>query len=126
MKQIIFSLAIVFVVMVFSSCNKGTLPYTEDGKWVYRGDFDTTARSEAISFVVGDTAYVGFGIDGNFLRYNDLWAFDPVTFNWSQMASCPGVGRSSAVGFSINGEGYISTGYDGYNMLNDTWQFDPL
>ncbi len=126
MKQVHFSLLLIITVAIsLSACNKSTLPYTQDGNWVYRGDFDTTARSESISFVIGDSAYVGMGVDANFIRYNDLWSFDPVTYNWSQLATCPGAARSSAVGFAVNGEGYIATGYDGYNMLGDCWQYDP-
>jgi hypothetical protein len=126
MKKVHLSLLLISTIAItISSCNSGAVPYTQDGNWVYRGDFDAIPRSEAVSFVIGDSAYVGMGVDANFIRYNDMWSFDPVTFNWTQLATCPGVARNSAVGFSVNGEGYITTGYDGYNMLNDTWQFDP-
>ncbi|HLX91871.1 MAG TPA: kelch repeat-containing protein [Puia sp.] len=120
LAMVLFGLSLISI-----GCQQSAIPYTQDGNWVYRGDFDAIPRSEAICFVVGDSAYIGMGVDANFIRYNDLWSFDPVTFNFSQVASCPGVARNSAVGFSINTEGYIATGYDGYNMLNDCWQFNP-
>jgi N-acetylneuraminic acid mutarotase len=126
MKQVHFSLLLISTIaFTLSSCHSNSVPYTQDGNWVYRGDFNAIPRSEAITFVIGDSAYVGMGVDANFLRYNDLWSFDPVTYNWTQLASCPGIGRSSAVAFGVNGMGYITTGYDGYNMLTDTWQFNP-
>src|SRR5579862_5085793 len=127
MKQVHLSFLLIGAIsVVLTSCQSSAVPYTQDGNWVYRGDFDAIPRSEAVSFVINDSAYVGMGVDANFIRYNDLWSFDPVTFNYSQLASCPGVARNSAVGFSVNGEGYVATGYDGYNMLSDCWQFDPV
>ncbi len=33
--------------------------------------------------------------------------------------------RNGAVGFSINGKGYVGLGYDGTNYLNDFWCYDP-
>ncbi len=33
--------------------------------------------------------------------------------------------RNGAVGFSINGKGYVGLGYDGENYLNDFWCYDP-
>lgn len=44
---------------------------------------------------------------------------------WTQRASLPGVARSNAVGFTIGSFGYVSTGFDGTNWLNDLWAFDP-
>ena len=36
-----------------------------------------------------------------------------------------GPARSNAVGFTINGKGYIATGVSGKDKLKDLWQFDP-
>ncbi|MCI5983167.1 MAG: Kelch repeat-containing protein [Marinilabiliaceae bacterium] len=33
--------------------------------------------------------------------------------------------RNGAVGFSINGKGYVGLGYDGTNFLKDFWCYDP-
>src|ERR1700759_3869303 len=107
MKQVHLSLFLISAFAIaLSSCHSNALPYTQDGNWVERGDFDGIPRSEAVSFVIGDSAYIGMGVDANFLRYNDMWSFDPVTFNFFQLATCPGIARNSAVGFSVNGKGY--------------------
>jgi len=46
---------------------------------------------------------------------------------FQQQASLPGNGRSSAVGFAINGKGYVALGRDSLrNPLNDCWAFDPI
>jgi hypothetical protein len=61
-----------------------------------------------------------------------MWSFDPSgDGNWIQLASMPatnrnggGTARSSAVGFAVGNEGYVGTGYDGYNYLSDFWKYD--
>ncbi|MBN2424978.1 MAG: hypothetical protein JXR46_11600 [Calditrichaceae bacterium] len=45
--------------------------------------------------------------------------------NWIEFSDFEGVPRSDAVAFSIGGKGYIGTGYDGSDRLNDFWEFDP-
>lgn len=127
MNSFHFSLLyLAFLTLLLSSCTKSTVNPTQDGNWVYVGDFGGTSRSNATSFVIGDTAYVGTGIDAQHNRYNDLWSFDPNgTTSWFQAASSPMAPRSSAVGFEVAGKGYIGTGYNGYFGLSDFWQYDP-
>ncbi len=46
---------------------------------------------------------------------------------WTQKTSLPAAVREVAVGFSINGKGYVGTGNkDGGNLLWDFWQYDPV
>lgn len=45
--------------------------------------------------------------------------------NWVSESDFEGVPRSDAVGFSIGSKGYVGTGYDGENRLNDFWEYDP-
>lgn len=113
-------------VLILIACN-GTTPTTNEtsGNWVKRSEFDGVARAEAISFVIGDTAYIGTGYDGT-NRLNDFWAYDPIKNFWMQKAQFPGVARNSAVGFSVGTNGYIATGYDGYNRLQDNWEYSQV
>ncbi len=98
-------------------------PSVDSGNWVKRSEFEGNARTEAASFVIGDTAYIGTGYDGS-VRYTDFWAFDPAKNFWIQKAQFPGVARNSAVGFAVGTKGYIATGYDGLNRLGDTWEYN--
>lgn len=120
-----------YVLLVGSSlfllyaCTKSTSSTTDTvGNWVRRSDFDGVARSEAVSFVIGDTAYIGTGYDGS-VRLNDVWKYDVDNNYWIQRAAFPGSARNSAVGFSTTTKGYITTGYDGLNKLKDTYEYDP-
>lgn len=50
---------------------------------------------------------------------------EPDMGDWRRVAFFEGVPRSNAVAFSINAKGYVGTGYDGRNRLNDFWEYDP-
>jgi N-acetylneuraminic acid mutarotase len=102
---------------------------TELGNWVKMSDFGGIPRGGAVSFVIGDKAYVGLGYnsddDSNKGYIKDFWVYNSAKDSWSKVASFPGNGRVNAVGFAVNGKGYIGTGYDGENKLNDFWEYDP-
>ncbi|HEX7692820.1 MAG TPA: kelch repeat-containing protein [Sediminibacterium sp.] len=113
------------IVLVFLSCSKSSSSSSDtSGNWIKRSEFEGNARTEAVSFTIGDTAYIGTGYDGT-SRYTDFWAYDPVKNYWMQRAQFPGKARNSAVGFSVGAKGYIATGYDGVNRLADNWEYDP-
>ncbi len=44
--------------------------------------------------------------------------------NWIELSDFEGVARNDAVGFSIGSKGYVGTGYDGSDRLNDFWEYD--
>lgn len=94
------------------------------GNWVSASYFGGNARSEAVSFTIGDKAYLTTGCT-NRDRFVDLWEYDLDKKYWTKKANFPGVARNSAVAFSIGGKGYVGTGYDGTNYLKDFWEYDP-
>jgi N-acetylneuraminic acid mutarotase len=52
-------------------------------------------------------------------------AVTSTTGDWERKATFSGYDRSSAVAFEINGLGYLGTGFDGSNRLNDFWVYNP-
>jgi N-acetylneuraminic acid mutarotase len=106
------------------SCKKSASTTTIVGNWVNKGEFDGVGRSEAVTFVINDTAYIGTGFDGT-NRLADVWKYDAVKDGWTQVAQFPGIARSSAVAFVASGKGYVGTGFDGVNKLKDMYQYDP-
>ena len=60
-------------VFLLYACTKSGSSTTIIGNWVNRFDFGGNERTEAVSFVVGDTAYVGTG-------YNSSLTTDPLYF----------------------------------------------
>ena len=127
MKRIYFLLISFFILVTLFSCTQNSIPYTQSGNFMAESQLNGPARSEAVSFVINNFAYVGTGWDGLNTRYTDFWKYDPEQNVWTQVASMPDTtARSSAFGMSINGLGYVGTGYNGFNYLNDFWQFDPV
>ncbi len=118
--------SLVMTAMIISqSCTKNTDDDDElIGNWTRASDFDGNARSEAVSFTIGDYAYITTGTTDRD-RFKDLWEFSLEKKYWTQKADLPGVARNSAAGFSIGNKGYLGTGYDGANRLNDFWEYDP-
>jgi N-acetylneuraminic acid mutarotase len=111
--------------MLFAGCGEDVDAELK-GNWIKRSDFEGVPRSNAISFVIGDKAYIGIGYDGDDYL-SDFWAYSPnpqLGF-WIQKTPFPGVARSAAVAFSINGRGYVGTGYDGDENLKDFWEYSP-
>jgi N-acetylneuraminic acid mutarotase len=111
------------------ACNKpGSGSDDISGNWSVAPDFKGDARSEAVAFVINDTAYV---LTGNSDRgsYSDMYAFDVTNGNWIKKPSLPGDPRNGAVAFTINGKGYVGTGYMSDpktdRALRDFWEYDP-
>ena len=50
---------------------------------------------------------------------------DELVGNWVELSPFDGLPRNGAVGFSIGSKGYLGTGYDGDDRLNDFWEYDP-
>lgn len=99
--------------------------------WTQKADFGGGGRDWATCFAIGNKVYVG---TGGLPDFNDLWEWDQSTNVWAQKASLGAVdsngigvlGRVGAVGFSINGKGYIGTGNNGASFFKDFWEYDPL
>jgi len=131
MKQLkyLFFLPISCVLIFLSSCGSSGVDALNSGNWIYlNNQFPGDQRNSAVSFVIGNTAYLGTGYSqARNIRYSDLYSFNP-TSGWSQLASAPAgfTPRSNAVGFSVGTNGYVALGQDNNNnYLQDTWQYTP-
>lgn len=123
MNKLIFSLAVISVIFISSSCNHSST--TIYGNWVKLSGFDGDARRSAVAFVINNEAYLGTGYDGE-NRMNDFWKYNVAKDYWVQIDSFPGVARNSAVAFATDSKGYVGTGFDGVHMLSDFWAYDPV
>lgn len=116
---------IVLGLFLLVGCNKSD----DDplGNWVKKSDFEGLPRGSAVSFVIDDKAYVGLGYndDNDYQYLNDFWVYNPSIDRWDKIADFPGNARIASVAFSINGKGYLGTGYDGKNKMKDFWEYDP-
>ncbi|MDW3191549.1 MAG: galactose oxidase [Cytophagales bacterium] len=123
-----YILMLVSVMLLgISACTESTEDTDEDGNWVKLSDYEGDTRTGAVSFVIGEEAYVGLGSDGeDYLT--DFWKYDASRNFWQEIAPFPGVGRISAVAFSADGKGYVGTGYNddlAQEEMADFWMYDP-
>ena len=124
MKRFDFPYLPLLVFCSTFSCQPNNINSSQSGNWITRVQLNGPARSEAVSFVIGNIAFIGTGWDGLNRRYTDFWKYEPETNLWSQIDAMPGPGRSSAIAFSVKGHGYVGTGFDGINILQDFYSFD--
>lgn len=111
---------------LLAGCSKDDDDDDEVGNWVELSELAGDPRAEAVSFVIGDTAYLGTGFNGeDYLR--DFLKYTPRS-GWSQIADLPADAdaRTSAVAMVIGQTAYVGTGQNelGYR-LNDFWAYTP-
>lgn len=89
--------------------------------------------AEAVSFVIGDYAYIGTGF--KFSRTSErqfltatFWRYDPANNSYLRLANYPGSEegrRSQAVGFALNGKGYVGTGHNNAIQFTEFHEYTP-
>jgi N-acetylneuraminic acid mutarotase len=143
MKRINIALFSLMLLGVLFSCSKASLNYTQNGNWVSRASFPGVPMGAGASFVVGNHAYVGTGINPNdpnhrlttMYRYtaapyntSSPTGFDSAYGAWTQVSDFAGSPRSNAVTFTIGSSGYLGAGKanDGFTPLNDFYRYDTL
>jgi N-acetylneuraminic acid mutarotase len=98
--------------------------------WTRKADFPGKARIEAVTFVIGNYAYLVTG--GQMIQGYDLvtecWQYNSITDTWIQKHDFPGISRYGAIAFAIGKNGYLGTGYDTLPsftpVLRDFWEYD--
>ncbi len=94
------------------------------GVWTRKADFQGVGRHSAACFVINNEGYIGTGHWGDDAPYgnleaaDDFWKYNPLTDTWSEAIKFPEPAEG-AVGFEINGKGYI------YNF-NKLFEFDGM
>jgi len=85
--------------------------------------FPGAARRDPVVFTMGNNAFVGTG-QGLSQAYKDFYQFNADSKKWTEVAT-PGDFRAryEANAFSLNGKGYVISGFNG-GVLNDVWQYD--
>jgi hypothetical protein len=94
------------------------------GKWEAMKEFPGSGRSNMSGFVIGNVIYTGFGFNGG--TFKDFYKYDVTSNAWTKLTDLPAATRSSPFSFSLNGMGYVGSGYYGFNTyFSDVWQFNP-
>lgn len=101
-------------------------PTTDE--WTEVFGYGGSKRRYATTFSIDDKVYLVTGVN-NGLYVEDVWEFTPATGVWDSKNDLDYdedyyITRSNALGFSLNGYGYVSCGYSG-GVLGSTWQYNP-
>lgn len=96
--------------------------------WTELEGFGGNKRRSATTFTIDGIVYFGTGVS-NGIYLEDFWAFDPSTETWTKKLDLDeeddyNVERSNAVGFELNGYGYIACGEQN-GATNTVWEYDP-
>lgn len=92
--------------------------------WSQKADYLGGICYHAAGFAINDIGYVGTGRispSGSTL-VKDFFKYDPASNSWEQLTDFLGSGRRGAVGFAIDGYGYIATG----SFTDDIYRYDPV
>lgn len=82
-------------------------------------------RFEPAGFIIKDKVYYATGHNNDADGYfNDMHDFNLSTNLWESTISFPGSPRQNAVGATLNGNGFITMGYDDNTAYSDSWEFD--
>lgn len=96
--------------------------------WTEQVGFGGNKRRSATTFTIDGLIYLGTGVS-NGIYLDDFWVFDPSTESWTKKTDLDeeddyNIERSSAVGFSMNGYGYIACG-EINGATTSVWEYDP-
>lgn len=91
--------------------------------WSQKADYLGGICYHAAGFTIDDIGYVGTGriSPSGSVLVKDFFRYNPVNNTWQQLTDFPGTGRRGAVGFAIDGYGYIGTG----SGAEDMYRYDP-
>lgn len=106
---------------------------SEPIEWVQKAYFNGGIRCAAVSFTIGQTAYVGTGTNPSSQQcyQRTFYKYDSSLDIWYRIAELPTYAqvRNQAIGFSVAEKGYIVGGESddltGNNNLNDCWEYNP-
>lgn len=86
-------------------------------------EYDGPLRGYGIGAVWEEVLYFGFGTNPNGLM-NDLWSWDPATNEFTELPSCPCMGRTHPAFVTVNNKVYVGMGGSSIGNLGDWWEYD--
>lgn len=96
--------------------------------WTELVGFGGNKRRSATTFTINGLVYLGTGVS-NGIYLEDFWVFDPSDESWTKKTDLDeeddySIERGNAVGFSINGYGYVACG-EINGPTTTVWEYDP-
>lgn len=97
--------------------------------WTQKTAFPALSRYGCRGTSYNDLGYVFGGLNGTGTSsssfFNDLWEYDGISDSWSQKPNMPGIERSYASTFILDGKVVAGAGVHWTGLLADFYAFDP-
>lgn len=135
MNKIKFYFYIFLLLSIFTACNDAEeSPYS---KLIFTqvSTEQGIGRASAVSFVVGEKAYIGLGRKSSGApASNDFWEFNSVNNTWTKKGNFPGKARVNAFAEVVNSQAFVGLGFDsdfgayqeGGAQLKDLWSYNSV
>jgi len=98
----------------------------ETDSWEMIMEFPGEARRISIGDDWNGKYYYGFGIGGPDELLNDLWEFDPSDMSFTQLPSCPCIGRTHPSLIAHDDKIFMGAGSSFGGDLKDWWEYDMI
>lgn len=95
-------------------------------EWTNMGEFPGPGRTFAIGDEWDGKYYYGFGVGNDGVDLNDLWVYDPSDASFTELPSCPCVGRAHPALAAHNDKILMGTGSGPDGDLEDWWEYDMI
>lgn len=97
--------------------------------WAKKADFPGKSRDQPAYFSIENKGYITTGNtdpSNPFSVVRDLWEYDVTSDKWTEKTGITQAGRCRALGFVINGKGYLGGGEDNNTTkLKDLLEYEP-
>jgi N-acetylneuraminic acid mutarotase len=94
--------------------------------WRQVAAFGGPALRGAMTFTIGNAAYVVSGMGDDSIPQRQVWKYEATVDGWSRMRDYPGTPIIEGVGFAIGQAGYVCLGNtnDSTGAVAECWQYD--
>lgn len=97
--------------------------------WTALEDYPGYERNLTAADTYEDKLYFGFGYrsaEFGFSDLSDLWVFDPSDESYTQLPSCPCIGRAHPAFVAYDDKIFMGSGSTEQGDLNDWWEYDMI
>ena len=88
-------------------------------------DFSAVPRAYAVAFAAADPAVAYVALGTTDAPRNDCYAYSATADAWTKKTAFAGTARTGAVGFGVNGLGFIGLGTNTNQRYDDVWELRP-
>lgn len=95
---------------------------SDDTEQEFDDEYISIVGINKVAFTSGSCAYL---VGGSGTIGGTVWEYNSVTDLWELKTSFEGTARTDAVGFTINDQGFVTTGRSSSYYFDDIWLFEP-